>query len=294
MATYTDVLVSNSWTNVFDLAVFTAGTETVVFQNKGNSTLVLSFDSVAPDDEDEQGMIIFVGEKIIIPISCSYLWAKTKEDGITNLVILESASNYNSGNVIPDDIYTSTIANVRRLSVDSQPTSFEENTQFRFIDTFVNIDDAEDILYLFEQTAPIVVFDRIISLFTGGREYYVYPYDSSDTYTGTQDTLERVPLPMNNLLRNGLTSHPDTNVTITRYTVTDFTPVNYWVEMSQILAPTSGLTKVAGDYSAESVRYGTATASVSNPIRFWLYFPNLESTDATNGYWKIIWEERVN
>lgn len=293
MATYNDVLITSDWTDIFSGAGFTAGTGDVIFQNKGFCKLLLSFTDSTPTDND-YGTIIATGDKITIPVTCNGLWAKTPEKSLKAWGVLESRNNYNTCNSLPEDIYTSTIGNVRRLSVDSQPTSFEENTQFRFIDTWEDVSNTDSILYLFEQTAPIVIFSRDLSLYTGGRSYYVIPYDESDTYTGTQETLTRVPLPLNGLLRDGLTEHPDSNVTITRYTVTAFTHANEFIEMSQVIAPTSGLTKVAGDYSSESLRFGTETCSESDPLRYWIYLPNLESTDDSNGYWKLCWEERVN
>jgi hypothetical protein len=87
-----------------------------------------------------------------------------------------------------------------------------------------------------------------------------------------------VPTPLNILLRDGFTTHPDTNVTITRYTTTAFTPTNDFTAFDQIITPTGG----------------TSEASRESPIKYWVYFSNLESTDDTSGYWSLSWEERVN
>lgn len=292
MATYSEVLVTESWTDIFSGAGFTAGTESVVFQNIGRNAISLSFGENEPSDTD-YGVVSFTGDQLVIPISCDGLWARTAEAPLKNYVVLESADNLNLNTTLPADIYTNNIPNVRRLSVDSQPTSFEENSQFRFIDTFSDVATTNGVLYLFELAAPIVVFDRLISLYTGGRQYAVYPYDDADTYTGTQDTLSRVPLPLNGLLRDGLTTHPATNTTVTRYTVTAFTPTNAFTALDQVISPTGGTIKEANHYSSEGIKFGTPEATDSDPIKYWVYFSNLESTDETNGFWSLSWEERT-
>lgn len=292
MASYTDITVSDTWVSLFDTIGITDTNTSLRVQNKGSHSVLASINTTAPE-EDSQGIMLLTGDSVTLPTATTSCWLKSGSQIGGSKISVADATLFLDSTTIPPDIYTSTISGVRRLSVDSQQTSFEQNEQFRFVDSFDDFAYASSILYKFTITNPINLFERTLSVYEGGREYYVYPYNESDTFTGSAFGTQRVPTPMNNLLRDGLTEHPSTSVTVERYTVTAFTPTEDWIDKTFVL--TDGNSNRATDtFSSDNLRFGTGAASTDDPAVFWVYLPSIgSSNNVTNGYLRLVWEERT-
>ena len=85
---------------------------------------------------------------------------------------------------IPSDTLTDDQPGIRRIAVDSQQTSFEKNTQFRFFDRFVDVPYGSQIVYKLTISAPINIIQRTILVWSGGREYLIYKDVAGLTFTG--------------------------------------------------------------------------------------------------------------
>lgn len=188
----------------------------------------------------------------------------------------------------PSDIMTSDAVGVRRVAVDAQQTSFEANYQFRMFNRLVAVPQGQQVVYKFESTNPVNIMLRKINLWSGGREYLVYPDDGQNTF---DDGLLGAPLKVFNVnsnLRDGLSSHPVSGVTIRRaqgagiFTSTNTEPPNGDVALTD-----GNANRATANYSSDGNRGGVAAGSA-----FYLVFNHIGANNATNGQYTLLWEER--
>lgn len=183
------------------------------------------------------------------------------------------------------DMLTSARKGVRRLQVDSQQTSFEENEQFRYFDRLVDIPTGSQIVYKITLTRPVNLFTRKLSLISGGREYLVYPDTANVTFTGTLGNAG-VTTSMNQNLNQYLTEAPPSGVTIQRavgagiFTSTD-TPVD------GLIALTDGKSnRSSNELDVEGGKLGYAIGAA------WVVMNHVGANNATRGQYKLEWEVR--
>lgn len=289
MATYSDIFVDNSWKDLTYGTGITLGEEDLILQNKGFGHLLISINDSPP--EDLEGLTIVPNEKVVISsdVTSFHLIALSYNCKVS----VEKASLINTvgsvPNGLPTDLYTSTESNVRRISVDSQPTSFEDNKQFRFVDRFENVSNSNAIVYKVELSVPVNVLYRELGLRLGGRDYFVYPYISDSELVGTANATQRSPLPQNNKLKDGLTVHPTSGVTFTRYDGATFTPTDAeaYTDTTMVVADGNN-SRATNTFNSDGFMSGTGDTE-----GFWLYLPHTGATnDNTYGYFRLIWEER--
>ena len=118
----------------------------------------------------------------------------------------------------PSWLTTSNIKQTSRLKTDQQPTSFEENKQFKIFHRFNNIAGNEQIVYWFNNTVPVNIKERTIRLKEGKREYLVIPDPQDGTYDAVLAQLSATETPVrivnSNLKDSGLSSHQASDVTV--------------------------------------------------------------------------------
>lgn len=190
----------------------------------------------------------------------------------------------------PADLFTSDEIGLRRIAVDAQQTSFEANEQFRLFDRLEAIPQGQQVVYKFESVNPVNIMLRKINLWSGGREYLVYPAYAQNTF---DDGLLGSPLPIFNVnsnLHGGLVSHPVSGVTIRKavgagiFTSTNTTPPN------GDLALTDGNNnRATANYSTDGNRGGVSAGGA-----FYLVFNHIGANGDTNGQYTLLWEERFN
>ncbi|AGH32197.1 hypothetical protein VPHG_00131 [Vibrio phage 11895-B1] len=291
MSTYNDLKIGNDWVDVFTALGITIGKKSLILQNKGSTPLTLSLTASAPSGIE--GTYLSVNERIIIPLGVQGLFVRANGavDTSSRLAI-EDAGVIQTSSSLPADLFTEDVYGIRRLAVDSQQTSFEANQQYRFVDEFIDVPAATSILYKLDLGIGITLFERTLEVISGGRKYYVYPYNPLDTYVGTEfwaEGEERIPSPMNYILRDGLLVHPASQLTFTRYHVTSFTPVEDWLDLS--LVNTAGNNnRSTSEFTSSDIRFGGASGTV-----LWVYMPAVPSNNNnTNGMVRLVWEERTN
>lgn len=179
--------------------------------------------------------------------------------------------------------------NVARLAVDSQQTSFEQNHQFRFFDTWLDISNTNQIVYYIQTPNPINIFLREIELYNGGRAYRAYNDDGSHTFTGTLSS-QGVITPINyNLNDSRLDALPSTLVTVQRAVGSAiFTAGNPPYTGTSIKTDGNSNRNVTG-YQTSGVRFGTDTNFAA-----YLVFDGIAPNNATSGSFEIVYEERFN
>lgn len=112
-----------------------------------------------------------------------------------------------------------------RLPVDSKQKSFEENLQFRFHVFLSDLWGADfpvipatngyQVAFKFSATIPVNIIFRNIQTKVGSVVYRVFADDENVTFTGTlEDVSESIFNVNNNLEDSGLSTHPDSGVTV--------------------------------------------------------------------------------
>ena len=190
---------------------------------------------------------------------------------------------------IPSDLVKGKSA--RRLGIDQEAVSYSENREFRFFDRIVNVANTDQLVYKFTTTVDLNVTARVIELWSGGREYLVYPgIPENVTFTGTLTSIPKV-FPVNGILRDGLSSHPASGVTVERAIGAGiFSSTDDARNGTGVVTVTSGANRSSSTYSLSGEKAG-----VSGGVSFWLVFNHLSQSgnNATNGLFRLQWEERI-
>lgn len=193
----------------------------------------------------------------------------------------------------PSDLLTDDRPGIRRLSVDSQQTSFEANEQFQFFASWDEIPNNNQIVYRVDVGSYAVnVFSRSINIASGGRKYRAYIAGNGESFTGTLSDESQKILPVNSNLNPTLSQHPASDVTVwSAQGIGIFSAgTNDKIIGGATVLTDSNANRASTAFSPETVRLGVASGAV-----VWLVFygisPNGTNTD---GEFKMIWEERLS
>ena len=192
---------------------------------------------------------------------------------------------------VPDDIFTNPYKqNLRRVKVDSQQSSFEANTQFRFFDdcTGANaIPRNEILIYRFSSVNALNIQSRVINGWSGGRKYIVFPNDGNETITGGSfvDVSDQVYSVNNNLADSGLPSHPVSQVTVEKRIATDFTSP-FKGRTGTAYRSDANTSRATDSYAPDSSRAGVAANQ-----SFFLVFFDIAQNDPSEFLFTVAWEE---
>lgn len=196
------------------------------------------------------------------------------------------------------NLLTTLAEKLGRLKTDSAPSSFDENRQFRFFED-LSIPDfgavggagsgvpaSSQLVYRIASTYEMQVFLRQINVWQGGRKYLVYPADGNETYDNSSevDVSDQI-YPTNGILRDGLTQHPESGVTITRAF-----GQNIFSTTSKPRNGTAALTdgnsnRASSSYTANGDRGGVGAGQ-----SFYLVFDHIGSNNATLALYLIAFE----
>lgn len=194
-------------------------------------------------------------------------------------------------------MFTSSSLDTARLKTDQQQTSFEENAQFRFFEDLsdqtayggVNnsIPQNKVLVYKFQATDPVNIQARILNVEQGGRKYLVFPVDGNETITGGSfsDVSDQL-YPVNGLLRNGLTQHPATGVTVEKRLADSFASTSK--PRTGTISKTDGnANRASSTYSPDGQRAG-----VAGNQSFYLVFFDVDGSNPTEMLFTVSYEER--
>lgn len=126
--------------------------------------------------------------------------------------------NLNPIKGIPRELFTGFSGGTERIKVDSQQSSFESNSQFRFFDelSLPKIGGSQ-IVYRVKSVNPFVLFSRVLSFYQGGATYRVYADDGSHAFDNSLLGSPVTALPVNgDLSCSGLSAHPASSITLER------------------------------------------------------------------------------
>lgn len=177
-----------------------------------------------------------------------------------------------------------------RLPVDNQPTSFEDNSQFKLFHRLIEIPSNEQVVFKFSSANPVNIMERKINLWQGGREYLVIP--DQGQYSSVDPLLSVIPSTNvnGNLLDRNITEHPATGVTI-QYGL--LTGADQIVIDPTDQFPNGDAVQTGGNVNrANSVLLTSPNKSgVAAGQAFYLVFNSINNS-ATSGHFYLQWEER--
>lgn len=189
---------------------------------------------------------------------------------------------------------TSDRTKTARVPTDSQPTSFEENAQFRIFHRFIEIPNSNDIVFKFTATNPVNIMERKINLWKGGREYLVIPDDGS--YSAV-DSLLTTTVPVRtvngNLQDSGLPSHPVSGVTVVMSSASGLASVFGIVSTSQYPNGDAVQTDGNANRANNSLLAAPNASGVAAGQSFYLVHLGISASNTeTSGHFTVQWEER--
>ena len=177
----------------------------------------------------------------------------------------------------------------RRLAVDSQQTSFEENEQFRFFDRLVEVANANQVVYKVTVGNPVNVFRRAVNLWEGGREYLVFPDSANVTFTGSLTDVTSEIGEVNSNLREGLASHP-----VSTMQVQKAVGAGIFSSTDKPILGTGVLTDGNANRATNSYEDNGARAGIARNAVLWITLNPIGSVSSTNGQVELVYEERFN
>lgn len=182
-----------------------------------------------------------------------------------------------------------------RLKTDDQPTSYEENRQFKVFHRIINHPTTDQFFFKFDASVPCNIMERKINLWAGGREYLVIPYDENNAEHIAADLLlSPVDVTSVNgyLGDSGLTEHPDSNVAVSFGTGAGVFTVNS-TNGSEDQFPNGDAVQTDGNANrANNSLLATPNMSgVDAGQAFFLVFRNISQNTATSGHFYLQWEE---
>lgn len=193
-------------------------------------------------------------------------------------------------NGIFSDLLTSLRLGTRRLAVDSQQTSFEENRQFKFYDDCTGADAipvANILVYQFTSTYPIKIQLRLINGISGARKYTVYPAFGETIEGGSfvDVTADKVSPINNDLSKSGREAHPVSGVAVSKRLATSFTTTAPKRTGTAYKADTNS-NRATSSYTASGNASGVAAGN-----SFFLVFEDLNGADPSEFLFQLEWEE---
>jgi hypothetical protein len=191
------------------------------------------------------------------------------------------------------DLLTSTKQGTRRLAVDSQQTSFEENRQFRLFFEFSDIWSAtlssipagQQLALKFTSLNAVNIFTRRPELYLGGIAYRVFRDNELVTFTGTLAPLDRITTVNGNLADSGLAAPLVTGVTVQWAIGNDIFRSTDWPRNGTLVKTDGNVNQSSSNFGPEAERAGVAAGAA-----FWLVLDSL-STGDTRGMLTIAYEE---
>ena len=170
-----------------------------------------------------------------------------------------------------------------RFKVDSQPSSFEANEQFKIFYRIQSVPTTQQMVLKFESVNALNIMVRKINLWSGGREYLVYGDDGSHTVAGTFSPVD--VFAVNGNVQGG-GAHPVSQVTASvAFGAGIFTAGSLPTNGDAVVTDTN-LNRATNQPLADTNQSGVPSNST-----FYLVFNHIGSNDPSTGHYYLQWEE---
>lgn len=276
------------YSDLSTLGTFPVGSP-LILTNNTSAPLFLTQSPSAPLATSSQ-LPVRSGETVLLEASTEPYWIK----GIAGPVVIQapekSITPYTNVD-LPDDVWAGSFPN-RRLQVDEEQASFQENRQFKYFESWndreaTTVSNTNQIVYRFDTTIPVYILRRKLNLWSGGREYQVYP-TTGVNFSGTLGAPLQISV-VNNDLRPGLASHPISHVTIRKAVGANiFTSGTTRGSNGEIIvAPSNAGNRTGSTYAPNGEKSGVAANQ-----SFYLVLDPIGPSEPTKGQFFLLWEEK--
>lgn len=186
-------------------------------------------------------------------------------------------------------VFTGMFSDTGRIKVEPQPTSFEENSQFRIFHRMIGIASTDQIVFKFDSTNAVNIMERKINLWEGGREYLVIPDDGSyGAVDAALTTSVQVRTVNGNLSDSKLPVHPTSGVTVSYGTGAGLFSIS---DTEQFPNGDAVKTDNNSGRANNQLLASPNLSGVAAGQAFYLVFLPLGSGN-TSGHFLVQWEER--
>lgn len=283
------IVPSDEWININTLSGIDVG-DYFLLTNNSSPCVRFQITPTKPLDENKDGYPLCTDKTIEIASGSDTVWAKASYG--LGYIYPQTVPNITPFQGFPQDILTTNEAGVRRLAVDSQQTSFEQNTQFRYFDELRDIAYTDQVVYKLIFSNPLNLYLRRLALWQGGRSYEVYS-DAQVTFGGTLED-SGVISPINQNLNKNITVLPTTGVSIQRSVGTGIITINNDPSTGSPYTPFDGLisltdgnaNRASSELDAEGDKLGYTGGQT-----VWAVLNPIGANNETNGFFKLKWEE---
>lgn len=244
-------LVANSLPAGFD-----QDTATMKTTIKGGSTLI---------DEVDAGSAIYA-YSISADVSLSVTWFDSAASFLANMV-------------------TDLGSETSRFKVDSQPTSFENNSQFHIFYQINELAFADQLVMKFDSINAINIMARKINLWEGGRTYLIYNNDGTHTTVPTVFAPLKI-YPVNSNVQGG-GSHP-----VSELSIGVAIGSGIFVNGSEAFNGNAVLTDSNNNRASNQALTIDNLAGYKAGTSLYLVMDSIGFNSDTNGHFYLQWEER--
>ncbi len=171
-----------------------------------------------------------------------------------------------------------------RFKVDAQPTSFEENTEFKIFYRIQSLSQNNQLVIKFTTVNALNIMVRKINLWEGGREYLVYGDDGSHTVTGTFTDID--VFNVNGNVEGG-GSHPTSLVNASVAIGSGIFTAGSLPSNGDGVLTDSNANRANNQPLSDNNQSGVASGST-----FYLVFNHIGQNSNTKGQFFLQWEER--
>lgn len=172
-----------------------------------------------------------------------------------------------------------------RIPTESRPSKFYEHKQFRFFDRLDGVTAASQIVYKVTVETDIEVFERSLELWSGGREYLVYPDTQQVNFTGSLTPVVDRISNLNGIVKNGLPI-PTTKLLVEKATGAGIFTTTDLPQIGTAVLTDGNSNRASSVYTPDSTRLGIPNGTV-----IWLVLNQVGASTATKGIVTLSYEE---
>jgi hypothetical protein len=283
--------------NLYDVTGFDVGTVLVITNVTTNDVQLYSSETTPTVGTDNSFPCIYRGASLINDALDLGAWAICSNGGAIHVESFESSGFKPFGVNLLQNLTTG-LDGTGRLKVDSQQSSFEQNTQFRFFEDVsdqteyggadLSVPSNKVLIYEFNAINAVNIQTRIINQWAGGRKYLVFPKDDNNLPTITGGTWADVSdqlYDINGSKNPYIDTLPITEVTVQRRVADSFV-TSFKARTGTAIRTDGNSNRASSEYAPDSTRSGVAANQ-----GFYLVFFNIGGSNDSEFLFTVGYEE---
>jgi len=288
-------LTGGEFVDLYDATGVAVGTQLIVTNVTTSDVRLFATETTPDPSTDNSFPCIFGGSSVINNPGDSGAWVISPSNGAVLVTSLDGSGFKPLDVSILTNLVTSLDGN-GRIKVDSQQSSFEQNTQFRFFEDVsdqteyggddLSVPAANVLVYEFNAVNPVNIQTRIINQWSGGRKYLVFPTTGATITGGTWEDVSDQLYIINGNKNPYIDALPTTEVTVRRRVATSF------VTSEKARTGTAAVTESQGNRQSSEYSPDSSRSGVAGNQGFYLVFFDLDGANPSEFLFTVAYEER--